>query len=253
MKYQFLSYCTEYSSKGTDNKKMGREVCFAKVFHYYREKKEPQKNYYRVRIYKGDHKAAAERLDNNCFVSIQEVRNHLDIMRNYVKFHYKVFDKGEFYLVHLHIEGANIYHRLILTWLRYLYEFPYNLIVKEMLRIRKQKTKINSLSNMNLFNLIGQTIAVGGQGGHSIIMFWGIYKFLTNDEIKESLKTHNDLNNLFPLLERNYDKARRMLERIGDYNKGVNSKFWESDEEFKKRLELYEKNYVTIKQKSHDE
>ena len=248
MNYQFMSYCTEYSSKGTDNRRMTREVCFAAVFHGWgRKPANPQVNYYQIKIHKGE-ALVKDKLDNNCLVDINTVRKHMDIMRNFVKFNYKVMDKKGYFLVHLHLNAPNIYHRLVLTWLRYLYEFPYNFIVADMVKIRKLNTKMNSLSSMNMFNLIGETLNVGGAGGHSIISFCWPYKFVTTAQLKETLKDINQLCYLFPRLE---DKHREELEKAPEPRRAYESDFWQSEDAFKERVALYEKNYKTLRKLSH--
>ena len=66
--------------------------------------------------------------------------------------------------------------KFLATWVRYLYERPYNLAVVDTIRLKRQKT-FSTYSHLDLFNLVSQTYfdrSNWGEG-HSISYGGGIY------------------------------------------------------------------------------
>lgn len=243
MNYNFLNYCTEYSSKGTNNKRMSRDVCFSKVFV---QREDYQSNYYKIKIYKGETQAQRS-LDNNCLLSIDDVRHHIELLRDYMPFKFRLQDKGNYFLLHLHVDGKNIYHRFILTWIRYVYEFPFNFMIVDINKIRKEKSNLKNMNTINLFNLIGATLEVGGGGIHSFTRFCSLYSFMTKKKICNKLKDLYTLNKLFP--EIYYNKQEIHFKVLDIHKNDVNSTdYWLNEENFSKRLSLYEHNYEILKQ-----
>lgn len=266
VEFVYTNYHTEYSSTGTDNIPRRSYACFASVFGSPKRYK-IQDNVYKVYIFKGTQLLEKARGDNNCFLNKEEISRHLSLVKGLVKFSYRItektisYNKEKYpaYVVMLHVVGKNIYHRFILTWLRYLYEFPYNFIIREAAKVR-QEEGFKRESIFNLFQLIGESIGLGGWGGHSISNFQRVHELVSLKTLKDKLKRDEDyslLNNLLDDILAGEDPNKFGFNSLCNeyfydgnedtaYDNAENyrkQKTWEDEEQYKERLELYRNNY----------
>ena len=237
--FKFLSYHTEYGCEGTINKKFGEESCFGEIFrcnlNYLDEK-------YLIRLYKKDH-ILKIRENNSCFVGIKEIKRHLKMISPllvFEKYKFKIEEKENYFEVTLEIKADRLYHKYILTWLRYLYEFPFNMILKDAKRMRKEKEfKFESLSN--LFVVISNCYDdIFDRDIH--LISWGSSRLLSNKQISERMKSlisegDRDLNHIY----KNQKGKNKIIGELYDL------KFWESEEEYNERLVEYKKSYKKCK------
>lgn len=233
--FKFLNYHTEYGCEGTVYKKFGTESCFGKIFRcdlvYLDEK-------YLIRLYKKDC-ILKTRENNSCFVGIKEIKRHLKMISSllvFEKYKFKIEEKENYFDVTLEIKADRLYHQYVLTWLRYLYEFPFNMILKDAKRMRKEKEfKFESLSN--LFVVISNCYTdIFDREIH--LISWGSYKLLKNKQISDRMKhliSEGDrkLNNIY-INQRGQEIIKGELYDL---------KFWESEEKYNERLVEYKKSY----------
>ena len=231
--FKFLNYHTEYGCEGTINKKFGGEACFGNIFRcgldYLDEK-------YLIRLYKKDH-ILKDKKNNSCFVGIKEIKRHLKMISSLLvfdKYKFKIEEKENYFDVTLEIKADRLYHQYVLTWLRYLYEFPFNMILKDAKRMRKEKEfKFESLSN--LFVVISNCYTdIFDREIH--LISWGSPRLLKNKQISERMK------NLISEGDRklNHIYENRQGQKIIK-GKLYDLKFWESEENYNKRLVEYKK------------
>lgn len=237
--FKFLNYHTEYRCEGTINKNFGKESCFEKIFNcdlnYLDEK-------YRIRLYKKDFILKVKE-NNSCFVGIKEIKRHLKMISSLLvfdKYKFKIEEEENYFDVILEIKADRLYHQYVLTWLRYLYEFPFNMILKDAKRMRKEKEfKFESLSN--LFVVISNCYTyIFDREIH--LISWGSSRLLKNKQISERMK------NLI-------SKGDRKLNHIYENQQGqeiikgelYDLKFWESEEKYNERLVEYKKSYKKCK------
>ena len=148
-KLQFLNYCAVFSVSGDISYRSGvvkdfknfrrtGDVCFAQVFYGRVRTKtvrlrenyetEPISATYRIRCLKYNDNRR-DSIDSNVLINKEQVVEFIDFAKTILPFECKVTEYNNYFLFVIKIEKLNIlYHKFILTWVRYLYEYPYNLV-----------------------------------------------------------------------------------------------------------------------------
>lgn len=243
--FKYLEFWTYYSSKGTTNKNLAREYCFSKIF--YGDYK--QNNDYELYIYNNGH---TKNHDNNCLLTKEQLIEHIEEINKFHKFKYelKTLKNNEGYKLIFNLNAPLIYHKVILSWLRYTYEFPFNVTLYELFKVKKE-TGFKRITLLNLFNLIGSTMNCSKHGTsiHAIGVFYE-WKILINYKefnklIENKRKTNAScaINCIIPTLDReDFDTLKLPVDkRINHTN------YWEDEKEYKKRLKLYKNNLKILK------
>ena len=241
--FRYLSYHTEYSCSGTYNLKMGARVCFANVFNMVNDDSNIK---YKIRLYPGIDFCKKANHSNACLFSKQEIRNHLLQLKALYPFSYRVADKmkddNKIIVIHLHLKDVPAtFHKYILTWVRYLYEYPYNVILKDAYWLKKDpRFRFQSISA--LFNIVAccQKCYVGE--GHSIREDH-IHTPITKAELKERIKKVKCLNDIY----KDMNIGRNVLpEKIGKFSYN-DIEYW-SEELFNEvRKPVYVELYNRVK------
>ena len=238
--FKFLNYHTEYSVSGTSNKEMAPEACFYYVFNgpgYL-------KNHYIIKIYKGLQMAKKSN-DNNCFLSKIQLHHHISVLKNIYGFTFNIEEKINkdlipYYELTLNINGPNIIHRFILTWIRYVYEHPYNLYVLDVYKLKTMDT-FKYINPLNIFNIVA-CCANKGNMGHMFTCPGSSYKLLKYNWIKNKIseRVHEgkyNLSNIFKCIEYNVGKGFD-TSKLEDWNS-----------KFINRVDSYIKVYKQIRKK----
>ena len=241
--FKYLEFWTYYSSKGTLDKNLKREWCFSSVFGGLKH----QKNEYVLYIYNNGH---LTNKDNNCLITKEQLIEHINEINKFYKFEYKLKTIKDGYKLEFTIDAPIIYHKIILSWLRYSYEFPFNVTLYELFKVREEKG-FKRLTMLNLFNLIGATMHCTKHGTsiHAIGVFYDFKDLISYKDFKKEItksiekdpyKHINDILNVvneddFNILELPLDKRLNHTD------------YWEDQEEYKKRLKIYKKNLKTLK------
>lgn len=240
--FSFLDYHTVYSCKGDLKEELSPKACFGYVF---REVKDTSKVTYQVIIYLGTDYSKNTHKSNACLFSKKEVYNHLRLLKSLYPINISVKNytrDGDYerLLVTLHIEKVpGAFHKYALTWLRYTYEFPYNVLLKDAYELKKDPMfKFESIAN--LFNL---TIGCYCQEPMEIhqIPVNGISTRMKIVELREKIKQIERLNAIYFTLRQKYKCIPKI---ISGYN--VNdAEYW--TEEFEIRKPIYLDVYKEIK------
>lgn len=241
--FKFLEFWTYYSSKGTTNKDLAREYCFSKIFYG----EDHQTNDYVIYIYKNGFE---QNRDNNCIISKEQLIEFIDEINKFYKFNYNLKSIKDGYKLEFTLDAPLIYHKVILSWIRYSYEYPFNVAVYELFKVKNEKG-FKRLTMLNLFNLIGSTMNCSKHGTsiHAIGRFYDWKKLISYKDFK---KTMDDFNKNYPRTQINeiinvvkYDNFSPITLPI---DKRINhTDYWEDEKEYKKRLTLYRKNLKTLK------
>ena len=241
--FKFLEFWTYYSSKGTTNKDLAREYCFSKIFYG----NDHQTNDYVIYIYKNGFE---QNRDNNCIISKEQLIEFIDEINKFYKFNYDLKSIKDGYKLKFTLDAPLIYHKVILSWIRYSYEYPFNVAVYELFKVKNEKG-FKRLTMLNLFNLIGSTMNCSKHGTsiHAIGRFYDWKKLISYKDFK---KTMDDFNENYPNTQINeiinvvkYDNFSPITLPI---DKRINhTDYWEDEKEYKKRLTLYRKNLKTLK------
>lgn len=243
--FNMLNFCTEYSSKGNTEKPSAIELCFGTIFHSEGNGIE-QENTYTIKLYKLGDFINKKRFNNALLMDKTGIIHHLKILQSVFKFSYHLKENEDHFELIITLKGDLIYHKYALSWIRYLYEYPFNVFLADAHKLKKV-SNFRFESIINLFNLVGATSSISDHGTsiHAIGETSLFKELLTTKEIQNNLKElcggHNRINNVFETLEQ---EAFETLH--SDYTLLHNSDYWDSEEEFNKRLELYKKNYKIL-------
>lgn len=238
--FKFLSYDTIYSVNGTTHKELASEACFYKVFasEFYLN------NTYKILIYKGLNKAKHNQ-DNNCFLSKAELYHHISLLKNICKLTFSIKeyideDLYPYYELNLKLKNFNIVHRFVLTWIRYAYEFPFNIYILDTYKLKKDPI-FKYVNPFNLFNLVSSSCQYGNDNHMltSLNKFHKIlkYNWIRTKMLKLSKKHCREVSEIFNNLQYKAVNARDLIKHsFGEWNEG-----------FEKRKEIYIDNYNKIK------
>lgn len=254
--FLMLNFCTEYGSKGNTNINLKQDACFSNVF-YSEDNGIVQKNKYTVKLYKMGDWLNKKRQNNACLTDRTGIVHHLKILQSVFKFSYRLKEKKDHFVLTITLEGDLIYHKYMLCWIRYLYEYPFNVFLADAYKL-KGVPGFKFESIINLFNLVGATsgICQHGTGIHAIGETCWFKALMTTKEIQAALKGleggNTKINDVFPIVFANKgygapENEVEYMETLKEGNDNLHSSdYWDSEEEFNKRLKLYKENYKIL-------
>lgn len=243
--FRLLNYHTEYSCSGTFNKKMDTQVCFSQAFHNVRNNSSIQ---YIVRLYPDIKFVSENHKSNMCVLNRNEIKNHLRQLTGIFPFEYRVVktkvNNYPCYEVHIHLcDVPATFHKYVLTWIRYSYEFPYNVILKDTYMLKKDPMfRFTSISN--LFNVVSNCYPYGVGEGHSIFESH-IHIPLKKAELRDRIKEVDRLNYIYQELK-GINKMK-LPAKIKNFS-STDIEYW-SPEFFEMRKNIYINMYNQIKAK----
>lgn len=154
--FSYLDYYTEYSCSGKINKRLSVASCFSKVFNRIKDNATES---YKIIIYKKD-QLCQVRGSNMCFLTQRQIHNHLKQAQEIYPFEFRIGKRSNYkgkydvYTINLKlINVPSLFHKYLLVWVRYMYEFPYNVILLDAYKLKQEK-RFRYTSIANLFNLI---------------------------------------------------------------------------------------------------
>lgn len=254
--FLMLNFCTEYGSEGNTQKNLRKDACFSTIF-YSEGNGIVQKNTYTIKLYKIGDWLNKKRQNNACLTDRAGIVHHLKILQSVFKFSYHLKENEDHFVLTMTLEGDLIYHKYMLSWVRYLYEYPFNVFLADAYKLKGiPGFKFESI--ISLFNLVGATSGIRqhGTGIHAIGETGWFKALMTTKEIQARLKEleggHKQINDIFPVLHTNGgwgapDDVIEGVETLEEEDNNLHSSdYWDSEEEFNKRLELYKKNYKIL-------
>lgn len=234
--FQFLDYHTEYSCKGAFEKRMDAEACFSFVFG--QTGKENISEEYEVILYKGTAFSREHHNSNSCLFTKKQIRNHLKQAQGIYPFDFHITEaakwRGGYNVFKIHLKLTNVpgtFHKYLLTWLRYMYEYPYNVILYDAYKLKKDPCfRFTSMSD--LFNLVLSCFNEDPRDIHQIARNQ-VSKTMLKRDIREKLQNIQMLNNIYVKLK-NKVKINQIPNKDGDLTT-TDFEFWESDNIFERR------------------
>lgn len=233
--FQFLDYHTEYSCKGAFKKDMSAELCFSFIFRHTSEQNISEE--YKVILYKGTDFSREKHNSNSCLFTKKQIRNHLRQAQGIYPFNFRItevtnWDGYNVFKVHLKLTNVpGTFHKYLLTWLRYMYEYPYNVILYDAYKLKKDPCfRFTSMSD--LFNLVLACFNEYACDTHQIAR-WQVNKTMLKRDIREKLKNIKVLNDIYDRLN-NKVINNKIPNKDGDLTTS-DFEFWESDDIFERR------------------
>jgi len=248
-KLSYLNYATVYSAQGDRDVVMGKHACFAEAIN----RGTIQKEHYEMYLIRDKRFAIEKRFSNLCLMNEAQLRKHIWLARRLFPFKYTVenseYDRHPAFKVTIDLDAPLFYHRYLLTWVRYAWEFPYNLIMEDALRMKHQYLPKENIPN--LYVLCSDSIVscpTGNDSLHGIPC--GGASFLRECELKArinelSASKYGRLNELYPS---KYEVHCKLEKTTDDANKWPYLDYWNDPEEFQERAKIYLRNYKILKQ-----
>lgn len=234
--YSFLNYCTTYKVQGKDNFEKERDICFSTLFSSHNNN-DFIKNSYSVLL----EKRLRGVRSNFVLLNRKQIKNWLSYMKTFSNFTYKIHENKDRYRIELFINNYFIAHKFLLTMLRYLYEYPSNLCIRELYNMDISKKR--SVEKLDLFNIIVATSSLMEYACHTIGYLYKFNKLINKQnfkkELNEEINIHQDLNNM--LKESNIDHLCTKI-KGNPY-----SEYWDDEKTFEKRKGIYIANYKRLK------
>lgn len=235
--FRYLSYSTVYSAKGTIDVELGYHICFQDIFSNMRNKRE------RYVIYMFPKQERGE--NNFCLFNKQQIKNHLSQLKDILPISYHV-TKSEYqgrdaYVVEMTLQKVpSLYHNYVLTWVRYLYEYPFNVILLESYKLKREK-QFRFESIINIFNLIAGHWDHAEGYVHQITSGTGIFKKLSKSDIRKVLK--GDIRYLCDIFKHDQvwerDNPQFFIpQRIGNLT-WYDLEYWTSENLYNVRKKIY--------------
>ncbi len=246
--FQFLDYHTEYSCKGEFEKKMDVEACFSFVFNRTSERNVSEE--YEVILYKGTDFSRERHNANSCLFTKKQIRNHLRQAQGIYPFDFYIREvpdwRGGYSVFKVCLKLTNVpgtFHKYLLTWLRYMYEYPYNVILYDAYKL-KQDPCFRFTSMSDLFNLVLGCFSEDPRDIHQIARNQ-VSKAMRKRDIRAKLQNIGMLNNVYDKLKKKVND-NQIPGEDGDLTT-TDFEFWESNDIFeRKRKPVYMNVYKEV-------
>mgnify|MGYP004635566395 CR=1 FL=1 len=199
--FEYLNYSTIYQASGDlvfENKDLEGQACFSYIFRNVRNNKK-QHIIYSIYI-STDPSYIQDNSENNlCILTEEQIRFHMSYLRFISSFKYKItkkfIDDYSGFRIDLDLNAIGNVHKMFLTWIRYLYEYPYNLVLYDSFKLREEKRFIEKSNYLNIVNFV--TVFYSIDWIHQIPKsYYKIPKFITRKSFKDRLMKCDCLNNI---------------------------------------------------------
>lgn len=195
------------------------------------------------------------------FLGKEEIVNHVEYIRDLLPSgtvtDIKVEDDNDEggarkYKLSLQVHGENIYHKLVLNWIRYAYELPYSLILKDVLRM-EEKGDFKELGRLNKFILASSAWTDDSEYYWRGDMSFGHYTdLMTEERLLEKLRevSENDEQYLVDVFGKEHFIGENVMSLPKDDLLETNN--WIEGNNYGNRIECYKTNY-NIYNKSYEQ
>lgn len=211
--FNYLNYSCKYKYKIEnepliDYSNTNTNICFYKLF----DKLSPdiiKKNTFikmdlSIYINKNDKLFIQDRYNNICIFTKREIKYFLNVLKSIYNIEYELLDyidenNNELYEIKFNINNTPFQIKTICTYIRYLFEAPYNIILREAINIKQQKIK--GLYRLNLIELIIiiHNLYASPEDDHSLFKI-----FEKQDSNIIFIESKNNLRNIFLDNDKNF-------------------------------------------------
>lgn len=146
-----INFATRVSCTGSFNLAHRNAACFGFILNRMFDNKRYTMTY-KIKMCKNN-SDFENGYNNMCLFNRKTIIEHLDYIKD-LDFKYDLKSDIEDWILTLKINGYRIKHQFILSWVRYLYEAPFNFALADALKLRKTK----DFKDLNMFDLVGMLI-----------------------------------------------------------------------------------------------
>ena len=199
--FGYLSYSTIYQAFGDlvfENKDLEGQACFSYIFRNVRNNKK-QHIIYSIYISTDPSFIQDNRESNFCILTEEQIRFHISYLRFISSFKYKItkkfIDDYSGFRIDLDLNAIGNVHKMFLTWIRYLYEYPYNLVLYDSFKLREEKRFIEKSNYLNIVNFV--TTFYSDERIYQIPKsYQKIPEFISRKSFKDRLMKCDNLNDI---------------------------------------------------------
>lgn len=236
----WMNFHTEYSCEGDYEMPMDTHACFGSVFRRGFENK-IIKLTYKIRVYNTLTKLNQGE-NNLALLNEKEIVEYLENAKKYCNYTFELTSKKGYYEITATLEGTHIAHKFLLTYIRYLYEMPFNLYLLEAFYLKKNVRVFKDVEILDLFNLVSATIP-SHKHGTDIHAIGNSYDFKMLEPIEKIHKILEEgnldrVNSIYRALNK-----KEFTTLVGDFE---NASYWTSFLKIRKRVDVYIENYIKI-------
>lgn len=242
--YRNFSYRPDYGYQIYRNGTLDQECksvkgapCFGQVFNlFYGQNDIIFKGIYTLKCRKKFKRCSG----NFCSMNREEVLKIVHFMRRSFEMGISLVETEDNFEFKFTIEGKPIKHKFILTFSRVFFEFPYNEIARDVLRMRALGTVdgicYTNRSFLEMYSVIFAIYQNYVGGGHSLFLYpqLDVRLKIAKDRFQEDL---GRVQSVYPGEEKVFRKMKTCNRTVS-----IN---WEED--FQKRVALYSENFKIIK------
>lgn len=173
---------------------------------------------------------------NYVMLSNENILKHLEYLTKIFPIEYSIEDIKDEIHVHVKLNGDRIVHKFALTWIRYMYEYPFNCYVYDMYKVID---KIPDADNLTLYNAIADSYDDHGRECHLIAQAYS--KPIPIKDLKQRLKVLTRLDEIYSsrIAEVCLKACDGQFKNYSVYDK----EYWMSEERYKKAEPIYIENY----------
>lgn len=191
-----LNWCTIYDSRGTFGNILNNNdfTTLRPCFHdTYPGTGRTIKQTIKIAIKKGTDYI---RKNNNhyCPFSYKRIVEHITYLKQLMDFNFSIEDRKDQYIITVDFEGKGIYFRILVSWIRYLYEFPANMAMKDVYRI-KDLPEFKGINIFSLSTFVMDSLFAGNYFDDHICNNSMPSCLMTIDQIKARIQELLDTNN----------------------------------------------------------
>lgn len=250
-----LNLCTIWSATGdgVNQNETLETACYSTNFRRFTGHQE-----YNIWMYR-DLTGYERSVRNNTFLTLGELVDHVQWIKDFlpegIVGDFTVTEEEEEennlkkFKLNLHITGANIYHKLVLNWIRYAYELPYSLIILDTYRLGDVE-ELKGLNRINKFILCSSAYTENSRYYWREDMSFGHYTVLHPDKIllerlekEASNQTKDEYNSFYQSLTTVFgDTVDADIQTLKVDEDLLDTEKWVDGKDFDKRLEIYKEN-----------
>ena len=186
--YKYASYSEARDIPANEFKVCKHNTCFSSLFHNCSGKKKVI-----IKIFSGTNYVKNTHSNNACLFSKSEIEEHISVAKELFDFEYTVSRKKRLehgrtgYEVSIDVpDESGLHVKYLVTWIRYLYEYPYNVSLLDVYQLKKlPKFKDMTVENLLLVVLNCHIIGDGWKRGIHSIPAPRKGFFFTTEELKQ--------------------------------------------------------------------
>ena len=245
-KYEGICYRPDYGYELKQNgrlvshaKKVEGAACFARVFNFF-DRKTTQEfdGTYTLKCRKDFDPGSG----NFCPMSNEQVRKVLRYMRTTFDMGVGLRETEQDYVLTFRIQGKPVKHKFILTFSRVFFEYPYNEMALDVLKLR-EAGPINGISYRNksfldLYHLLHAVYSDYWGGGHAL------FCYTLREPLLKPLRTAFEEG--LPRIHDIYQADNVAYKKIKRWKNGLRGIDWDAN--FEERAACYAENFEILKQ-----